>query len=364
MTLLQQEQAGKPAEMRERLAAGGVRERDLAQELGVSEGHLVAALCGAGGQAAHRARRLRMDMAAMFEGLQSVGEVMSLTRNDAAVHEKIGRFEHYVRDGAHAMVRGAEIDTRLRPERFVHAFEVVKQVKDGERRSLQFFGGDGEAVQKVHTRPATDMDAWHALVGPLVSEDQDEAFVAKADTAAPVRHAAPQSLRDAVRAEWREMTDTLQIETLLSRHGLARNQALSLLDEEFAWRLDGAAVDALFAAASEAQLPLMCFVGSRGCIQIHSGPIRNVKEMGPWLNVMDPTFHLHLRRDLLAEIWAVRKPVRRKDAEGHVTSLEAFDAEGNLAIQFFGTRQPGHAERTEWRQIAENLPRNAGKTSA
>jgi hypothetical protein len=37
----------------------------------------------------------------------------------------------------------------------------------------------------------------------------------------------------------------------------------------------------------------MCFVGNRGCIQIHTGPVKNIKIMGPWLNVMDPGFNLH-----------------------------------------------------------------------
>jgi putative hemin transport protein len=73
--------------------------------------------------------------------------------------------------------------------------------------------------------------------------------------------------------------------------------------------------------------------------------------MGPWLNVMDPTFHLHLRVDRLAEVWAVRKPT----ADGHVTSLEALDDQGEMVIQFFGKRKEGVAEREEWRAIMEGL---------
>jgi putative hemin transport protein len=75
--------------------------------------------------------------------------------------------------------------------------------------------------------------------------------------------------------------------------------------------------------------------------------------MGPWLNVMDPTFHLHLRMDHIAECWVVRKPT----VDGHVTSLEAYDAKGEMIIQFFGPRKEGIAERPEWREILESLPR-------
>ena len=47
---------------------------------------------------------------------------------------------------------------------------------------------------------------------------------------------------------------------------------------------------------------VMIFTGNRGCIQIHSGPIKTLRPMGPWQNVMDPDFNLHLRRDHIAEV--------------------------------------------------------------
>ena len=61
---------------------------------------------------------------------------------------------------------------------------------------------------------------------------------------------------------------------------------------------------------------------------------------------------LHLRLDHIRELWAVRKPTR----DGHVTSLEAYDADQEMVIQFFGKRREGEDERDDWRMIAENLP--------
>jgi putative hemin transport protein len=104
----------------------------------------------------------------------------------------------------------------------------------------------------------------------------------------------------------------------------------------------------------------MCFVGNRGCIQIHSGPVKSIKPMGPWINVLDETFHLHLRTDHIQEVWAVRKPTK----DGHVTSLEAYNAEGEMIIQFFGKRKEGSDERAEWREIMENLPRAGTSVAA
>src|SRR5256885_1432567 len=71
-------------------------------------------------------------------------------------------------------------------------------------------------------------------------------------------------------------------------------------------------------------LPIMVFVDSGGCIQIHTGPVHNIQPMdtpggAQWINVMDPDFNLHLRCDLIASVWAVQKPT----ADGVVTSVEA-----------------------------------------
>ena len=82
--------------------------------------------------------------------------------------------------------------------------------------------------------------------------------------------------------------------------------------------------------------------------------------MGPWINVMDPTFHLHLRQDHISECWVVRKPTK----DGHVTSLEAYDAKGEMIIQFFGKRKEGNVELGEWRDILDGLPRADASVAA
>ena len=50
----------------------------------------------------------------------------------------------------------------------------------------------------------------------------------------------------------------------------------------------------------------MVFVGNRGCIQIHSGTVTKLVEAGPWFNVFDSQFNLHLREDKIAEIWVTK----------------------------------------------------------
>ncbi len=325
------------------------RERDLAAQLGITEAELVAAHCGEG------VTRIEPRVADILKRLQAVGEVMALTRNESAVHEKIGVYEKVIAGDHTALVLGTQIDLRIFPRTWAHGFAVEKRDGDAVRRSLQFFDASGEAVHKVHLREGSHLPAYEALVASLTSGDQGRTLEARAlEPAEPVdAHGETGPDVAALRDRWSRMTDVHQFFGMLKELKLSRRSAVRLVGDDRAWRLDGQAVSAMMHHVAEQAIPVMCFVGNRGCIQIHSGPIASVKPMGPWINVMDETFHLHLRMDRIAEVWAVRKPTQ----DGHVTSVEVFDAAGGMIIQFFGERHEGETERSDWRWLAEHLPR-------
>ncbi|MEO9337899.1 ChuX/HutX family heme-like substrate-binding protein [Mesorhizobium sp. SB112] len=337
-----------PAEIRRaRIDNPKTRERDLAAQLGISEADLVAAHCGEG------VLRIEPRVNDLLVGLEAVGEVMALTRNESAVHEKIGVYDKVVTGKHNALVLGEQIDLRIFPKAWVHGFAVEKRDGNDIRHSLQFFDAKGEAVHKVHLRPSSNLYAYQKLVGTLAIANQEQVVdfaPAPAEAAKPSRPVA-----DALelRERWSKLTDTHEFFGMLRDLNLDRRQAVRLIGEDYAWKLDGDALTALFNLAADGDLPIMCFVGNQGCIQIHSGPIKSIKPMGPWINVLDETFHLHLRLDHVQEFWAVRKPTK----DGHVTSLEAYGADGEMIIQFFGKRHEGEAEREDWRFLVEHLPR-------
>ena len=342
-----------PSEIRDlRALHPEMRERDFARIHSISEAELIAAYVGIS------AIRLTPDVDILLNALPACGEVMALTRNESAVHEKIGPYEK-VSYGKHAsMVLGAQIDLRIFPGRWAFGFAVEKTGDDGAiRRSLQFFDAQGDAVHKVHARPATNLEAWAALIEKLRAPEQDAIQIQPKP--APVALGTPGTV-DELRTRWQAMTDTHQFFGLLKALNLPRLTALEQVGDDFAWRLDHGAVVTLFEDAVDSELPLMAFVGNHGCIQIHTGPIVNTKAMGPWFNVMDETFHLHLRLDHITAVWAVRKPT----SDGHVTSVEAFDDKGELIIQFFAQRIEGADERTPWRELVENLPLFAQSNAA
>ena len=325
-----------------------MRERDLARLLGITEAEFVASHVG------HGARRIAPRFDDLFPGLQQAGEVMALTRNESAVHEKIGPFEKFVNGKRAALMLGEQIDTRMFPANWVHGYAVEKTDGKDVRRSLQFFDAHGDAVQKIHARPGTDRSAWDSLVAKLLLEDQTPDVLPDVSEAEPFSRKLPsEGVEETLRARWQSMTDPHQFHGLLKDLDLDRVSAFELAGDAWAWPLDRGSVPALLRLAASEGIPIMCFVGNRGCIQIHSGKIETVMDKGPWINVMDPTFHLHLRTDHIYEVWAVRKPAD----VGHVTSIEAYNSDGQQIIQFFGVRGEGNAERADWRGLAENLPK-------
>lgn len=147
------------------------------------------------------------------------------------------------------------------------------------------------------------------------------------------------------------MKDTHDFLGILKRNGATTGQAFAAAEGHFTRRLPTDVAEAVLRQAAAEGTPIMVFVGNRGCLQIHSGPVKAIKPMGPWINVMDPDFNLHLHQDRVASAWHVRKPT----GDGDVNSVELLDADGQVLVRFFGARKPGVPELAAWRALAHGL---------
>jgi putative hemin transport protein len=322
--------------------AKGRRSRDLAQEMGISEAELLAAHQGP------EVVRLAAAMRDLIEALPALGEVMSLTRNEGAVHEKVGSFGNIRISGGIGLVLNDAIDLRMFLKHWVSAFAVEIPDEKGPRRSLQVFDAGGEAVIKVHLKTQSDVAAFEAI---------RSRFADPAPLPLQVVPAQPEPLpaqafdAEGFRKAFAEMQDVHEFHPLLTKFGTDRHTALGVLDADHVRLLPNTATRTLLEQSAAGGLPIMCFVGNKGCIQIHHGAVRTVKVMGPWVNVLDPGFNLHLREDLVAETWAVRKPTKH----GLVTSVELYAADRSLIAQFFGVRDEQAPEDGNWRALVASL---------
>ncbi|MDF1609086.1 hemin-degrading factor [Hoeflea sp. YIM 152468] len=325
-----------------------MRERDLASQIGVCEAAVLEACIG------DYVEPIDPDLDVFLPMLGQAGEVMALSRNDAAVHEKTGVYGGY-RSGQHAsIVLGTDIDLRIFPRHWRHAYHVAKPLDDGSvQYSFQFFDAFGDAVHKVFARAATDMTRWTAIRDQLRVARQPATF---AKRAAPGTRATPAG-HDivALRQAWAGMQDTHQFQSILRKSRMTRLAAIEAIGTDFCWKLSEDAADLVLHQLGSDQLPVMIFLRNAGTLQIHSGPVHTIKQVGPWLNVLDPGFHLHLRADQFAAIWLVRKPTKA----GDVYSLEIFGPGGEQTLMINGYRREGDSTDAvaQWNRLVQALPR-------
>jgi putative hemin transport protein len=346
-------------ELRQRFAEArsrGLRAREAAEAIGLSEGAAVAAHVG-GHYQPLRAVPLQPRWLEILQSLEACGPLMALTRNDSTVHEKTGVYQNLSASGPVGLAVGEDIDLRLFFQHWHAGFVVTERQANGsEQASLQFFDAHGTAVHKVYPRAQTVQSVWEQVQQRWADPLRELAFQPGRASVTPPAAAdvAARCANDFTQA-WAAMTDTHQFFGLLRQFGLERQQAFGLVEGRFTQRVDSGAVRQLLLAASLDGTPIMVFVGSPGCIQIHTGPVQRVEPMEvhgkTWLNVLDPGFNLHLREDLIASAWIVEKP----GDNGTVTSLEVFDGDGGLMAMFFGARKPGQPERADWRALLAPL---------
>lgn len=332
-----------------RASTKGLHALEMAQRLGVSECELLASACGREGSPS--SVRLAADWPAFVARLPSLGTVKAVTRNPNAVIEVIGTYDRIEFFGPMGQ-SVSSIDLRMFIHRWRHAFAFRDETSRGTSRGIAFFDAQGDAVHKLFLREQSDAGAFDALVAAHTSQDQSP----RQDVAPPSPPQAPKP--DAqidvpgLRTAWRAMTDTHEFHGLLRRFAVQRTQALRLAGEDLARPAPTSSVSAVLEEAQRSTVPIMVFVGNPGNIQIYSGPVRRVVRMGAWINVLDPGFDLHVREGHITEAWVVRKPT----ADGVVTSLEAYDAAGELVALLVGTRKPGQTENAAWRAVVEALP--------
>lgn len=320
-----------------------LRIRNAAEVLGVSEGELIATQVG------ENVTVLKPDFQAILMDIEKLGKVMALTRNDECVHERKGVYLNPDFSSPHAQLFvGEDIDLRIFGSHWKYAFAVV----DGDKKSLQFFGKDGLAIHKIYLTKDSVEAEFDALVEKFKAEEQVAGIEAEAIETKTKEKPDAEIDIEGFQNAWRELKDTHDFFMMLRKFGVSRTQALRLApDLTFAKKINNDKVVTLLEEASAREIPIMVFVGNRGNIQIHTGNVKKIMWHGPWINVLDPNFNLHLDTTRIAETWVVRKPTE----DGIVTAVEVFNKEGEIIVQFFGKRKPGIPELETWRKLVAEL---------
>ena len=316
-----------------------VRIRDAAKSLGSSEAELVAI--------GDQNKALRPDFKELFKALPGLGRIMALTRNDHAVHERKGTFTKAGFHGQVGLVVNPDIDLRL----FMNDWTFAFAVEENDRRSLQFFDRYGTAIQKIYLIPESNTEAYDKIIADFQIDPNELPAVDR--TVPEQEKEKPDAEIDTAQfqQEWKELKDTHDFFGIVKKYELTRLQSMRLAPEGYTQRIANDQADRLLHLVSESGIDFMVFVGNKSCIQIHTVKAEKILRTGPWINILDESFNLHLNDTQIDSLWIVKKPTDL----GLVHSVEAFDKHGTLIIQFFGKRKPNIPEREDWRALVKQL---------
>lgn len=349
----------KPSSLREawrriQQAKPGIRIREAAKELGASEAELLAT------NVDEHVVRLQGPWPALLKSFKTLGRVMSLTRNDGCILEHKGSFQdvNILGAGAHAMATViGPIETRVFFNAWHVAFAVTEEKSDRVLKSIQVFDKAGEAITKIYLQDKSDEEAYGKIIDDFRAPDQSSEL----DLLPYTNEEFTASInKEDFLSDWSALKDTHDFFGMLKRHKVPRYHAIELAAGKFTYPVDALlSPNMILDVAAASKLPIMIFAGNRGNLQIHQGNVRTIRVLdrghtGPerWLNILDPDFNMHLKQNDIHTAWVVKKPTM----DGEVTSVELFDREKNLIVQFFGLRKPGISELDGWKKLVNDLP--------
>ncbi|HLW49435.1 MAG TPA: ChuX/HutX family heme-like substrate-binding protein [Sphingobacteriaceae bacterium] len=316
-----------------------VRVRDAAKALGVSEAELVNSYDGT--------VPLVPEFETILNEVSTLGEVMALTRNDDAVHERKGIYTETSFQGKVGFVANEDIDLRI----FLFYWAFAFAVHEGDRQSLQFFDKWGQAIHKIYLTEKSNKEAYQALITRFKTEKQQSLPIESTLPASPVEKPDHEIDIQAVQEAWINLQDTHDFFGIIRTHGLTRRQAMRIAPAGYTQQISVSDIENLLNKVSESGIDFMVFIGNKSLIQIHTGKAQRILRTGPWINILDEEFSMHLRDANLESAWIVKKPTNL----GLVHSIEAYDAKGELIVQFFGKRKPDVPEREDWRNLIRSF---------
>ncbi|MBA4300180.1 MAG: hemin-degrading factor [Cyclobacterium sp.] len=347
METMQQINTLKEAWNQLKIAEPTLRIRDAAAKLGVSEAELLATGIG------ESVIRLSENFEYQFLEFPKLGRVMSLTRSEGCVLEHKGPFQkiemHQAGPNKMATVIGP-IEQRVFFAGWKFGFAVTTESPRGPMKSLQYFDKEGEAILKIYPQDSSKDDAFEALIKHYTTANQSAEMELEAFPSP--EYTTREGLDfEGFSSDWENMKDTHAFFGLLRKYKLNRLDAVKWIDDKWAYQVDRLSARIVVEKAAETQLPIMIFAGNKGNIQIHQGKVRTVRQMGDWLNVLDPDFNMHLNENVVDSAFVVHKNTE----DGLVSALELFDKKGEMVAQFFGLRKPGLPQRPEWKALLDSL---------
>src|SRR5690606_14583785 len=146
-----------------------------------------------------------------------------------------------------------DIDLRLFMGAWTYGFAVV----EGDRKSLQFFGKDGEAIHKIYLTEKSNTAAFDQLVAKYAAPVQagDREITAPKPKGYVFEGISDES-KILFKQEWTDLKDTHDFFGMLRKYKLPRKEAMRFAPEGLAYQVKPDSCRRILMAASEAGTPI------------------------------------------------------------------------------------------------------------
>ena len=237
------------------------------------------------------------DIQLFMDSLLALDEIMLLIRNDYVVHEKIVRVKDIAIESNLIYFKNETKDVLLETDlrSIKHIFFEKKMHAGRELRSFQFFNGHGNSILKVY------------LKGKLKDCFDRIAYKYKVDYNY-------------------ELQKPADLKVLVVK----RNINFQFLDKESSFnqqekKIENNILRDVFTKASKGNIPIQIHGVGLNFIQYHRGNIKNIIDYGPWINVIDKKFNIHILEGKLTD------SILFKYSQNNRTyySVEFFDSNKN-----------------------------------
>ncbi len=301
-----------------------LRIRDAADQLHVSEAALVALGTG------ESATRLQSNWADLLFEIHRLGPVMGLTRNDHAVHERHGEYSNLKILGDALIARDGGFEAALFLSRWAMGFAVSESGHGQVRQSFQFFDEQGVAVHKIYLTEHSRPEVFKEVVAQFRSADQSDVTQIGPIETQRANEGMDSLWSSRIVSDWPMCADGKP----LTRPELSLQSAAIQAEP-----LGAGAAEVVLKRAAELAISLVVVVGHSGAVQLHRGPIQKILRTGPWINVLDDAFNLHLRDAQLTSAACIRELTDAGDV-----SLYWGDAHHRPVLQIFSEDRSGSWE--------------------
>ena len=275
----------------------------------------------------------------LLQELKNFGKVTVTTYNDSAYIKKTGIYDELSFNGPVGQALTHEIDLRLFLMHWHYGVIALTNTLD-----LYFFDKSGSLVHQISI-----LEPNKAMIDSLSKYFSDDVIdkISFENYKIESEKNDEEIDKQGLQSDWKNLKDTHEFFQMLKKFNVSRTQALRLGSAEFVIEISKDSIYKLLKNAIDQEVSIMAFVGSRGCIQIHTDPINVLIQRGSFLILDEQNLYLSLNTDNFKSCYIVKKPT----IDGIVTSVEVFDDKDEMIVQFFGERKPGTQESESWRNL-------------